>query len=122
MNAPVARDLQSPLEAALVDVHDTLTELLIAADEQYAAVVERDRQRLEGVTRQQERLAVRLQRAETKRQTVLEGSTLGEVVQREAHLMRLHEAIADAVRELQAKHARTNNLLEKAAELNGQTI
>jgi flagellar biosynthesis/type III secretory pathway chaperone len=122
MDAPALRAHQSPLELALVDVHATLAELLAAADDQYAAVVERDRQRLEGVTRQQERLAVRLERAERKRLAALNGGALADAVAREPRLARLSQAIAHSVRELRARHANTHDLIEKAAELNGQTI
>src|SRR3712207_853727 len=73
MTTPADRNHQSPLEAALLDVHATLRELIVAADEQYAAVVERDRERLESVTRRQERLAARLARAERARVTALDG-------------------------------------------------
>src|SRR5437016_7603532 len=50
--------------------------LPISADEQHAAVVERDRDRLESVTRQQEHLSARLARAEAKRLEVLNGVPL----------------------------------------------
>lgn len=116
------RDHQSPLAAALVDVNGTLIELLAAADEQYAAVVERDRARLEGVTRQQERLAARLERAERKRAAALDGHPLVDALTHEPHLAPLADTIAAAVQRLQSKHTQTKSLIEKAAELNGQTI
>jgi len=123
MNAPAVRDHQSPLEAALVDVHAALTELLAAADAQYEAVVERDRQRLEDVTRQQERLASRLERAERKRQEVLAARSLEvALVAEAAHVAGLAQNIATAVRELQARHTRTAALIQKSIEVNGQTI
>jgi len=123
MNAPAVRDHPSPLEAALVDVHATLTELLAAADAQYEAVVARDRQRLEDVTRQQERLASRLERAERKRQEVLADRTLDvALVAEPAHVATLAQTIGSAVRELQASHTRTANLIQKSIEVNGQTI
>src|ERR687886_723289 len=68
MTAPAVPDQQSPLESALLDVHATLADLLVAADEQYAAVVARDHARLESVTRQQERLSARLARADSVRE------------------------------------------------------
>ena len=67
MTTPAVREHQSPLEVVLLDVHATLADLLVAADEQHAAVVDHDRDRLENVTRQQEQLSVRLARAEAKR-------------------------------------------------------
>src|SRR3977135_1658916 len=76
MTNPAVREHQSPLEAALLDVHATLAALLIASDEQYAALVARDHARLDSVTRQQERLSSRLERAEAKRLEVLGGTPL----------------------------------------------
>jgi flagellar biosynthesis/type III secretory pathway chaperone len=116
------RDHQSPLAAALVDVNATLTELLAAADEQYVAVVERDRPRLEGVTRQQERLSARLERAERKRLAALDGRPIAEAIASEPELASLNQVIAASVQQLQTKHAQTNSLIEKTAELNAQTI
>ncbi len=116
------RDHQSPLEVALVDVNATLTELLAAADAQYEAVVERDRERLEGVTRLQERLAVRLERAEQRRTAALGDQPLSVAVATQPHLATLAHQISTAVRELQARNARTQNLLEQAAQLNAQTV
>ena len=66
----------TPLEAALLDVHSTLSELLVAADDQYAAVAQRDRDGLEGVTRRQEQLAARLERAERQRVAALDGAPI----------------------------------------------
>jgi flagellar biosynthesis/type III secretory pathway chaperone len=122
MHAPAQRDHQSPLEAAMVDVQLTLTELLAAADEQYAAVAERDRTRIEDVTRVQERLSARLERAERLRVAALEGSPIQAVIASEARLTRLSDAIASAVRDLQAKNARNASLIQRSAELNAQSI
>lgn len=123
MSVPAARDHQSPLEAALVDVHTTLTALLEAADEQYVAVVEHDRERLEGVTRQQERLAARLERAERRRRDVLGTRSLDAALADEiAEVASLAGTIGAAVRQLQTKHSQTASLIEKSVELNGQTI
>src|ERR1700704_5552254 len=76
MTNPAVRENQSPLEAALLDVHATLAALLVASDEQYAALVARDHARLESVTRQQERLSSRLERAGAKRLEGLGGTPL----------------------------------------------
>src|SRR6476661_934951 len=73
---PPVRDPQSPLEAVLLDVDATLADLLVAADEQHAAVVAGDRERLEAVTRVQEALSSRLERAERKRLELLAGTSL----------------------------------------------
>lgn len=112
----------SPLEAALRDVHATLAQLLIAADEQLEAVAARDRSRLEDVTRQQEQLAGRLARAEAARQSVLNGQELSSAVKSSARAEELHGAIAAAVRELRDRNARTASLLEQSAALANQTL
>src|SRR5579871_3504143 len=82
MNAPALAANQSPLETALREVHATLGEMLVAADKQYAAVVSRDRDRLESVTRLQERLTARLARAEARRLDALQGASLAEAIAR----------------------------------------
>jgi hypothetical protein len=67
MTTPAVREPESPLEAVLLDVDAILADLLVAADEQHAAVVAGDR-------------------------------------------------------ELQPRHARNGSLLERSAELAGQTV
>ena len=57
MSAPASHPPHSPLQAVLRDVHATLGELLLAADEQYAAAATGDHHRLEAITGRQERLA-----------------------------------------------------------------
>src|SRR5450631_595258 len=79
MTTSAVREAQSPLEAALLDVDAVLADLLVAADEQHAAVVAGDRERLEAVTRRQETLSSRLGRAEGKRLSLLAGQSLGQV-------------------------------------------
>jgi flagellar biosynthesis/type III secretory pathway chaperone len=123
MNAPAARDHQSPFEAVLVDVQTTLAALLVAADEQYVAVAERDRVRLEGVTRQQERLSTRLERAERARREFLADRSIDTALSGEApHVAALANTIAVAVRALHSKHQQTATLIERSVELNAQTI
>jgi flagellar biosynthesis/type III secretory pathway chaperone len=127
MNAPAAHDQSSPLETALHDVHTTLADLLIAADEQYAAVVARDHERLERVTRQQERLSARLARAEARRLEILAGASLSTRVhglpQREAiRLEAVQRSIGSSVVELKARHSRAARLLEQSIEITGQTL
>src|SRR5215210_4858562 len=122
-----AGEPQSRLEAALLDVHTTLAALLSAADAQYAAVVERDRARLEDVTRQQEVLSARLERAERRRLEVLDGAPLQRVAadlpaasgQRISTLTR---EIAASVRSLQQQHERTASLLERSIDLATETV
>jgi flagellar biosynthesis/type III secretory pathway chaperone len=127
MSTPAVRDHQSPLEAALLDVHATLGELLVAADEQYAAVADRDRERLEDVTRRQEQLAARLERAERQRIQVLNGASLRSIItslpsDRGRRVLALQVAIARSVRELQNRNARAASLLERSIELTSQTL
>lgn len=112
----------SPLEAALREVHATLAQLLVAADEQYAAVAAGDRLRIESVTRQQEQLSARLARAEAARQSVLGGEELTAAVKSSARTQELHDSIAVAVRELRHRNARTASLLEQTAALASQTL
>ncbi len=117
----------TPLEAALLDVHSTLSELLVAADDQYAAVAERDRDRLEGVTRRQEQLAARLERAERQRLAALDGAPIRSVIaalpqDRGRRAAALHVAIARGVRELKQRNVRASDLLSKSIELNRQSF
>jgi flagellar biosynthesis/type III secretory pathway chaperone len=127
MTTPAVLEAQSPLEAALLDVDAILADLLVAADEQHAAVVAGDRERLESATRRQEALSARLERAEGKRLSLLSGQSLQEAfaampAAQAEHLGSLSRSIADAVRELQPRHARNGTLLERSAELAGQTV
>ena len=127
MTAPTVRNPHSPLESALLDVHATLADLLVAADEQYAAVVARDHARLESVTRQQERLSARLARAEARRLDVLAGTPLIDAVSAlpapaGARADAIRSSIADSVRELKQRQARTAGLLEQSIDLAAQTL
>jgi flagellar biosynthesis/type III secretory pathway chaperone len=121
------REDQSPLEAILLDVHATLVDLLVAADEQHAAVVAADRGRLEIVTRLQERLSSKLNRSEGKRLKLLDGQSLADVLadlpaDQAARLKTLSESIGQAVRDLRPRHERNESLLVRSAELAGQTV
>ena len=80
MMTPAVREDQSPLEAVLLDVQATLADLLVAADEQHAAVVADDRGRLEAVTRLQERLSSRLEPCRTQAPGFLGGQTLADAL------------------------------------------
>jgi flagellar biosynthesis/type III secretory pathway chaperone len=127
MNASALRDQPTPLEKALLDVHATLADLIVAAEEQYAAVVAHDRAGLESVTRQQERLSARLARVEARRLEVLAGRPLGEAVRslpapEAAHAEAVRRAIAESVRELKQRQTRTANLLEQSIDLTSQTL
>ncbi len=125
--APAATLDQPPLEAVLLDVQATLGELLVAADEQYAAVAQRDRDRIEGVTRVQEHLSARLARAEARRLKLLGGASLGQAISdlpqdRAARLSALKDEIATAVGKLKDRQRQTANLLQQNIELTGQTL
>lgn len=128
---PEARDsrlaTRDSLEAALLEVQATLAELLVAADEQYAAVVSRDRDRLESVTRLQERLTARLARAEARRMESLNGLSLSDIIARSSdaeagRLQDLRESIATTVADLRGRQGQTANLLSKTIELGRQTL
>jgi flagellar biosynthesis/type III secretory pathway chaperone len=123
---PATRE-QTPLEQVLLDVHATLADLLDAADEQHQAVLVGDRERLESVTRRQERLAARLQRAETQRLSLLEGRMLDEAVSElpttdAARVESLVNGISDSVKRLRERQAANASLLERSMELAGQTV
>jgi flagellar biosynthesis/type III secretory pathway chaperone len=127
MTTPAVRAPQSPLEAVLLEVDATLADLLVAADEQHAAVVAGDRERLEMVTRLQETLSSRLQRAERQRLELLDGQSLAAALaalpaDEHRRLTSLSQSIADAVRAIQPRHARNGSLLERSAQLAGQTV
>src|SRR4051812_42207886 len=127
MTTPAVREHQSPLEAALLDVQATLTELLVAADAQQAAVVERDRDRLESVTRQQERLAARLARGEATRLAVLDGAPLAVALAQlprplAVRVTTLSGEIATAVTQLKQRQGQTASLLQQSIELASQTL
>jgi flagellar biosynthesis/type III secretory pathway chaperone len=127
MTAPAVRNQDSPLESALLDVHATLADLLVAADEQYAAVVARDHERLESVTRQQERLSARLARAEARRLELLAGTHLIDAVSAlpasaAARADAVRHSIADSVHELKQRQARTAGLLEQSIDVAAQTL
>jgi flagellar biosynthesis/type III secretory pathway chaperone len=127
MTAPAVRNQDSPLESALLDVHATLADLLVAADQQYAAVVARDHERLESVTRQQERLSARLARAEARRLELLAGTHLIDAVSAlpasaAARANAVRHSIADSVQELKQRQARTAGLLEQSIDVAAQTL
>jgi flagellar biosynthesis/type III secretory pathway chaperone len=115
------------LEAALREVQAALDELLVAADEQYAAVVARDRDRIESVTRQQERLSGRLARAERQRLALQGQAPLNEVIAAlptsdAVRVDSLRSSIAGAVLELKGRQEQSAQLLAKSIELTRQTL
>src|SRR5579864_5498661 len=127
MSAPALPANQSPLEYALREVRATLDELLLAAEEQYAAVAARDRDRIESVTRQQERLSARLARAERQRLAVLGETSLAELIASlpatdAARLNALRDSIASAVKELKSRQDATSRLLARSIDITRQTL
>jgi flagellar biosynthesis/type III secretory pathway chaperone len=123
----LAERAHTPLEQTLLDVHTTLADLLAAADDQHQAVACGNRERLESVTRRQERLAARLQRAERQRLSLLQGRPLNEAVSHlpaadAARVSRLVDSIGHSVRRLRERQASTASLLERSIDLAGQTI
>src|SRR5689334_19749695 len=118
---------QSPLESALREVQAALDDLLVAADEQYQAVAAQDRDRLESVTRQQERLSARLARAERQRLALQGPAQLTEVIanlptSEAARVDALRQSIKAAVNELKSRQDRTAGLLARSIELTRQTL
>jgi flagellar biosynthesis/type III secretory pathway chaperone len=127
MNAPAPAANQSALESALHEVHAMLSELLVAADEQYAAVAAHDREWVERVTRRQEQLSARLRHAEAKRLKALEGAPLVEAIAalpppEASRAEALRAGIAGSVVELQKRQQRSSRLLERSIELGKQTL
>jgi flagellar biosynthesis/type III secretory pathway chaperone len=127
MSAPATPANQSPLEAALREVRATLDELLLAAEEQYAAVAARDRDRIESVTREQERLSARLARAERQRLSLQGQTSLTEAIASlpngdAARVNALRESIGSAVRDLKSRQEATSRLLARSIELTRQTL
>jgi hypothetical protein len=126
MNAPATTGHPSSFEAVLHDVQATLAQLLVAADEQHAALAANDRAWLEGVTQQQERLSARLARAEARRIELVGHSpadwTNGLPEDAAQRVTELKSAIGESVLELKAKQALAAELLEEQLELTSQTI
>jgi flagellar biosynthesis/type III secretory pathway chaperone len=127
MTTLLAERATLPLEQALLDVQVTLTELLAAADEQHAAIAAGDRAQLESVTRRQERLSARLERAERQRVALLDGRPLPEALSSlaaddAARLSSVVDAIGQTVGSLRERQVSTASLLERSIDLAGQTI
>ena len=64
----------------------------------------------------------RERRAERKRATALDGQSLTVALAGKPGLTRLSDAIAQKVGDLQTKHEQAANLIDKATELNAQTL
>ncbi|HYY87974.1 MAG TPA: flagellar export chaperone FlgN [Chloroflexota bacterium] len=118
---------RTPLEHALLDVQASLADLLSAADEQHAAVAAGDRARLESVTRRQERLSARLERAERQRLALLDGRPMVEVIaglptDDAQRIEGLVQSIGSNVAALRERQAATASLLERSIDVASQTI
>jgi hypothetical protein len=127
MTTLAIREDKSPLEAVLLDIDATLADLLVTAGTQHAAVVADDRGRLEAVTRLQKRLSARLGNAEHQRLELLSGRSLADgfadlPADQAERLGGLSKSIGQAIRELQPLQARNASLLERSAELAGETV
>jgi flagellar biosynthesis/type III secretory pathway chaperone len=127
MTTPAVREHQSLLESVMLDVHTTLAELLVAADEQHAAVVAHDHAWLENVTRQQEGLSTRLASAEARRIELLAGAPLASALSalpadQATRALSLADSIAATVTQLRERQTSTASLLEQSIELASQTI
>jgi hypothetical protein len=126
MNAPATTGHPSSFEAVLHEVQATLAQLLVAADEQHAALAANDRAWLEGVTQQQERLSARLARAEARRIELVGHSTAdwtnGLPADAAQRVLELKTSIGESVLELKAKQALAAGLLEDKLELASETI
>jgi hypothetical protein len=126
MNAPATTAQPSSFEAVLHEVQDTLAQLLVAADDQHAALADNDRGRLESVTQQQERLSARLARAEARRIALVGHSsadwTSGLPEDAAQRVLELKASIGQSVLELKTKQALAAGLLEEQLELTSQTI
>ena len=122
-----AERVRTPLEHALLDVRSTIADLLAAANEQHAAIAAGDRARLESITRRQERLSARLERAERRRQSVLDGRPLAKAISSlppgdATRAERLVRAIGEDVAALRERQGATASLLARSIDLAGQTI
>ena len=126
MTAPVRSELQMPLEAALLGVQAALADLLAAAAEQRAALEAGDRERLDRVTQEQERLTARLEQAERRRMACmpinLQDSLAVLPVDHGRRVDSLMLGIREAVAELRAQHERNAALIQRSLELAGQTL
>ena len=127
MSAPTAVHDPSALEAVLVDVRATLADLLVAANEQHASIVDGDRERLETVTRHQERLSARLAHAEARRMRILGETPLTSAVallpaEQSDRVANLTRAIGEVALELKERQAHTASLLQQSIDLASQTL
>jgi flagellar biosynthesis/type III secretory pathway chaperone len=105
--------------SALSDVQGVLAKLLATLDEQFAALVEDDAERLAHLVQEQEALSARLAQVEQRRRGILPSGTLTRLSRGEAD--RVLE-IGRAVQELRERSARNMALFERKARLASQTL
>ena len=118
--------LQS-LNDTLAGVRQTVNGLIAVADEQYAAATAGDVARLEAITQQQEQLSAQLAQVEQRRMALTEGASLRDLYANglaagDTELTNLITTIEESVQALRTRNDRNVALLEKAADLAGQTV
>lgn len=121
-------DVRAALHAALQDVRATLGALTLVADEQYAAAVEGDVQRVKALADRQEELAATLARAEKRRMAVVPGKSLRAHLDEVEHdgagssVEELAQDVARLVLALREQHLRNRMLLDRGAALANETV
>ena len=117
MPPDVARTL--PLGSALSDVQSVLMKLLATLDEQFAAIVDDDVERLGHLVQEQEALSARLAQVEQRRLAILPSEALVRDNRGEDDQLSVIRRAAEQLRE---RSARNGALLERRARLAGQTL
>jgi flagellar biosynthesis/type III secretory pathway chaperone len=106
-------------ESALSDLQEVLTKLLATVDEQFAAVVEDDVERLGRLVQEQEALSARLAQVEQRRLAILPSQVFVRSSRGEGEQL---SAIGRAIEDLRDRSARNTALLERKARLASQTL
>lgn len=111
----------------MLDVRAVLEDLLAAAADQRAALEAGDRERLERVTHQQERLTARLENAERRRLAAMPSPSFDDCAKvlpgdEGARFRKVTGDIQRSVLRLQELHARNADLLQRSLAVNGQTL
>jgi flagellar biosynthesis/type III secretory pathway chaperone len=106
-------------ESVLSDVQGVLTKLLATLDEQFAALVEDNTERLAHLVQEQEALSARLAHVEQRRLGILPAGSLTRLSRGEEDQLL---GIGRAVQELRERSARNMALFERKARLASQTL
>ena len=106
-------------ESALSDLQGVLTKLLATLDEQFAALVGDDVERLGRLVQEQEALSAHLAHVERRRLAVLPTQVLVQSSRGEGEQL---SAIGRAIEDLRDRSARNAALLEQKARLASQTL